>query len=124
MPESDVAWQLATELVVVTNKIKRPIQMPARVHAAFVMMIDRDVGALMDLLTELEIEDDTMLIFCSDNGPDDRYEGELNSAGAFRGFKGSLFEGGLRVPLIMRWTGQIGPAQVCSVPSASSIKSQ
>jgi arylsulfatase A-like enzyme len=117
LPESDVAWQLAKELSrETTNKVKRPLSLPARVHAAFTLMIDRDIGELIELLKELGIEDQTLILFCSDNGPDERFDGELDSAGPLRGFKRSLFEGGLRVPFIARWPGVITPAQTCALP--------
>jgi arylsulfatase len=71
----------------------------------------------MDLLKEMGIEENTLVLFTSDNGPTyDRLGGSdseyFNSAGPFRGLKGSVYEGGIRVPLVAYWPGNIQPGSV------------
>jgi arylsulfatase A-like enzyme len=83
-----------------------------------VTRMDREVGRFLDLLRELGLEDNTMIVFTSDNGPlFDRYGGTdtdfFNSAAGFRGRKGSYYEGGFRVPCLVRWKGRIAPGSVC-----------
>ena len=79
----------------------------ATVHAAFVSMLDRHVGELTDLLRDLEIAEDTVVFFTSDNGASNRFEGELDSSGPLRGAKRSMHDGGIRSPLIVHWPGTI-----------------
>lgn len=70
-------------------------------------MIDRHVGELLDLLKELGIDESTIVFFCSDNGTAYRFEGVLDSSGPLRGAKRSMYEGGIRVPMIVRWPGRV-----------------
>lgn len=84
----------------------------AKVHAAFVSMVDRQVGELMQLLQELGIADRTAVFFMSDNGASNRFEGELDSSGPLRGAKRSMHDGGIRSPLIAHWPGRIAPGSV------------
>jgi arylsulfatase A-like enzyme len=84
-------------------------------YPAVIEELDRSTGEILDALDELGIGSRTLVVFTSDNGPT---VGGLGSAGPLRGRKGSMFEGGLRVPCVMRWPGRI-PAgsvrnQVCT----------
>lgn len=94
-----------------------PTFAPRATYAAMVTRLDREVGKLLALVRELGLEDDTIVIFTSDNGPlDNRYAGTDSlfffSTAGLRGFKGSLFEGGIRVPLLISWKGRIAPGSV------------
>ena len=79
----------------------------SREHYGELVALDRAVGALRQKLRETGLADNTMLVFNSDNGglPDVK----PSSTGGLRGFKGSVFEGGLRVPGIVEWPGVIQP---------------
>jgi len=87
-------------------------------HAAFAAMITRmdgDIGRLMDLLRARGIDQRTLVLFISDNGP--HREGGADpaffkSSGGLRGIKRDLYEGGIRVPMIARWTGTIPAGRV------------
>ncbi len=97
----------------------------ALVFAAMVMRLDRDVGRLLAKLNELDLDDDTLVIFTSDNGPhaeggkDDAANTYFNASGGLRGMKRDLYEGGIRVPFIARWPGKIAPNTTSAHPSAS-----
>jgi arylsulfatase A len=87
-------------------------------HAAFAAMItrmDRDVGRLVDLLVQRGIDRRTLVLFFSDNGPHQEGGGDpafFKSAGGLRGIKRDLYEGGIRVPMIARWTGVVPAGRV------------
>jgi arylsulfatase A-like enzyme len=89
--------------------------------AAMITRLDTYVGQLLDKLKELRMEDNTIVLFSSDNGP--HKEGGVDpkffqSAGPLRGLKRDLYEGGIRVPLIMRWPGKIKAGTVNDQPWA------
>ncbi len=101
-----------------------PHPQPRAAFAAMVTRMDRTVGRILDLLRELGLEDDTVIFFSSDNGATHDGVGGSDSiffasTGLFRGFKGSLFEGGVRVPLIAYWRGRIRPGSTSDFASAN-----
>ncbi len=94
---------------------------PRQTFAAMVSRLDRDVGRLLDLLGELKIDEETLVMFSSDNGP--HFEGGADppffrSSGPPRGGKRSLHEGGIRVPFIARQPGRIQAGATSDHPSA------
>lgn len=92
---------------------------PRQTHAGYAAMIedlDASVGQLLDFLEKEKLADDTLVIFTSDNGGESNF---TNNA-PLRAGKGTLYEGGVRVPLIARWPGRI-PAGKTSAAALCSI---
>ncbi len=92
-----------------------------RQHAAMISRLDRDVGLILNRLKELGIDENTLVIFTSDNGPHEEGGADpefFHSNGPLRGIKRDLFEGGIRVPMIARWPGHVEPGTTCELPSA------
>lgn len=86
-----------------------------------VTQMDHEVGRLLAALDDLGLRDDTFVMFTSDNGPEtlNRYRGaarSYGSPGSLRGMKLHMYEGGIRVPGIIRWPGHTRPGQVCTEP--------
>ena len=83
---------------------------PRATYAAMVSRFDRDIGRIVSLVEELGLSDNTVVMFTSDNGPitaggaDPEF---FQNAGPLRGLKFSLYEGGLRVPMIVSWKGRV-----------------
>tara|TARA_B100001123_G_C15277221_1_gene1012635 strand:- start:671 stop:2080 length:1410 start_codon:yes stop_codon:yes gene_type:complete len=77
-------------------------------YAAMVQSVDEGVGRIIDTLDQLGLTENTVLIFYSDNGG----FGPATSMVPLRGSKGMLYEGGIRVPLIVRWPGYVEPGSV------------
>jgi arylsulfatase A-like enzyme len=76
-------------------------------YAAMVTRADETVGKLLALLKELKIDDDTIVFYTSDNGPNAPFAKALKSGQPFRGVKRQLTEGGLRAAMVARWPGKI-----------------
>lgn len=84
------------------------------------MEVDASVGRVLDALSRARLQDDTLVIFTSDNGPWLNFGAHAGSAGPFREGKGTEFEGGVRVPCLMRWPGLV-PARTVTNRIASTI---
>jgi arylsulfatase A len=83
--------------------------------------MDGEIGRILATLEELGLEENTLVVFTSDNGP--TFTGGVDfeffeSAGGLRGLKQDLYEGGIRVPMIARWPGRIAGGTVSDLPSA------
>jgi arylsulfatase A-like enzyme len=96
------------------------------VYAAMIASVDESVGRVMRTLDELKLADNTVLLFASDNGGVGGYvregimkkgKGDVTDNAPLRSGKGSLYEGGTRVPLIVRWPGVVKPGTFCEVPT-------
>ncbi|NQU20315.1 MAG: arylsulfatase [Candidatus Nealsonbacteria bacterium] len=99
----------------------KPWPSTAKGQAAMVTRMDADVGRLVALLRELEIERRTLILFTSDNGPHSEggHKHEyFDSNGPLRGFKRDLYEGGIRVPTIAWWPGKVAAGSTSSEPLA------
>ncbi len=115
IPDSDPAWALYKD---------KPWVEDARRYAAMVTMIDRQVGEILALLKELGLDENTLLMFSGDNGANDYFKSQDYPRGVhsgnkdpqggveYRGTKGTLYEGGLRIPFLARWPGKIAPGSV------------
>jgi arylsulfatase A-like enzyme len=94
---------------------------PEKNKAAMITRIDVYVGMILDTIKKQGLDEQTLVIFTSDNGP--HKEGGVDpaffkSSGPFRGIKRDLYEGGIRVPAIVRWPGQIAPGTTSDFPWA------
>ena len=87
-----------------------------KVHAAMITRVDRDIGSLFKLLKDLELDENTIVFFCSDNGAAQRWEGRFDSSGALQGRKRDMYEGGIRTPMIVRWPGKVAASATDDTP--------
>ena len=88
---------------------------PHKGHAAMITRMDKDVGKLIERLKTLGIEDNTIVFFTSDNGTHKEGGADpafFKSSGPLKGYKRDLYEGGIRVPMIVRWPGKVRPGTV------------
>ncbi len=100
---------------------KEPWPQPEKNKAAMITRLDRDIGKLLQFVKGYGLETNTVIFFTSDNGA--HKEGGVDpnffrSSGPLRGIKRDLYEGGIRVPMIVRWTGTIKAGQVSEFPWA------
>jgi arylsulfatase A-like enzyme len=104
------------------NKIKDGMDHTNARYAAMVHTLDENIGRLLAKLEDLGVADNTLLVFFSDNGGFDQVrDGELVTSNVpLRSGKGSLYEGGIRVPAIVRWPGVTPKNAVCNVPIMST----
>lgn len=108
IPEDEPAWAL--------YKDKAKWDHSAKCAAAMDSMMDRQVGEIIDLLKKLKIDGNTIVFFTSDNGAAKRFGGIHNSCGEMTGHKRSMHEGGIRVPMVVRWPGRIEPGATSDLP--------
>jgi arylsulfatase A-like enzyme len=102
---------------------QEPWPQPAKTYAAMVHHLDRAVGELLQAIRDAGLERRTVVFFASDNGPRSTTAAELtavaeffDSNGPLRGYKRDLYEGGLRVPMIVRWPGRIAAGTTNATP--------
>lgn len=88
-------------------------------YADVIAEIDHAVGEVLRAIKESGIDEKTLVIFTSDNGPWLSYGNHAGSAGPLREGKGTCYEGGIRVPMIARWPGKIPPGTVRREPAAT-----
>ncbi len=89
----------------------------AGLYADVIAEIDWSVGRILDVLRRHGLDDDTMVVFTSDNGPWLSYGDHAGSSGPLREGKGTAWEGGVRVPFVARWPGHIPPGTVSREPA-------
>ena len=82
----------------------------AKAHAAIISRLDADLGRMLGLLKESGLDENTLVIFTSDNGHHNEAGHDpafFNEGGPLRGFKRAMYEGGIRIPFIARWPGKV-----------------
>lgn len=119
--EDDPSWHLFKDKPWTAGQ---KTERDARVYAAFMHRVDRQLGEVISLLKELSLDDKTVIFLCGDNGGLDYFKTEERPHGffgpnfnpetkeRFRAGKGSLYEGGLKVPYYVRWPGNVDAGSV------------
>lgn len=98
-----------------------PHPQPLAAYAAMISTLDSYVGQIMQFVKELDLDENTLIMFSSDNGP--TFNGGVNadffnSTAGLRGLKMDIYEGGIKIPFLARWPGHIPAGQVSDLPSA------
>lgn len=121
IPADDPAWKLYENEAWIRDP---SIDQDVKNYAAMVSMVDREVGNVLDLLVELGLESNTIVFFTGDNGGEDRFPSRKHPRGffspnvdpktgiEFRGGKRQLYEGGLKIPFVVRWPGKVAAGAV------------
>ena len=136
--DNEFGWETGNGMRVPSDKPYSDRNWPQieKNFAAMITRMDGDMGKILELLVNLGIDRETIVFFTSDNGPHCEGgsartffpEGEgvqnahdplfFDSNGPFRGIKRDLYEGGIRVPMIVRWPGNVESGSLCSEPLA------
>ncbi len=121
IPADDPAWKLYEDEAWMQDP---NVSQDAKNYAAMVTMIDRDLGDILSLLKAEGLEENTIVFFTGDNGGQDRFKSKEHPRGffmpnknpvtgvEFRGGKGNLYEGGLKIPFLVRWPGKVEAGSV------------
>lgn len=112
LPHSD--FEATTEFMAIYEE--KPWSQQEKTYAAMVAMTDADVAKIIGKLNEYGIAENTLVMFCSDNGAANRYEGVFDSSGKLKGRKRDMYEGGIRTPMIAWMPGTIPAGQVSEHP--------
>ncbi len=102
------------------QRIRRRVIQSDPAYAAMIENLDTNIGRLLDVLREEDIEGDTLVVFTSDNGGLATAEGSPTSNAPLAEGKGWMYEGGTREPLIARWPGVISASSSCRTPVTST----
>ena len=97
IPESDSSYQIYKD---------KPWSQQVKNYAAMITKADKTVGKMFELLQTLNIDENTLVFYTSDNGPNRPFVKPLNSGGGLTGIKRSLYEGGIRAAMVVRWPGK------------------
>ena len=105
---------------------KLPYTTPHSIYAATITTMDRQLGELFDRMEEEGLDENTIILFTSDNGPEDieirsAQWSAGGSAGPLRARKRSIYEGGVRVPWIMQWKGRLPAGQVNDTTAINAV---
>ena len=108
IPESDPAYQLYKD---------EPWTDDEKKYAAMNSLVDKNLGEIKALVKDLGIEDNTIIIFSSDNGGGIKYDNIFDVSGKYKGFKHQFYEGGIKAPLIFYWKGKIKSGTISDLPN-------
>lgn len=120
-PFFSTIWIHTPHLPVVSDSLHRSyysnLSLQKQIYYGTITAMDEQIGRLWDKLEALNISENTIIWFCSDNGPEVRTPG---SAGKFRGKKRDLYEGGVRVPAFVVWGNQLKKGTIINSPMVTS----
>jgi arylsulfatase A-like enzyme len=120
-PFFSTIWLHTPHLPVVSDSLHRSyykdFDLEKQIYYGTLTAMDEQIGRLWNKLEELNMDENTILFFCSDNGPERQTPG---SAGVFRGVKRSLYEGGVRVPAFVVWKNNLDGGRRINYPIVTS----